>query len=358
MIGHATDKSPEEMPSVTRQLEFAVLLTFALCRPCLYADARGTDTLPYMEALSKITPASIPQPLLGIPGSDGWLFFEPELRHLKATAGMTNESPQALAAIIDFNDQLEKAGIRLVVVPVPCKASIYPDKLHPELQKPVMPPFPADSNFCALLRTNGIQVLDLTDAFLKNRDQNSPLYCKTDSHWSPEGIKIATTEISSRVGKILNEPHLSKSPMDVKEETVTFHGDLVSPADPEETVTVRSVSSEGHPIAASRASSVLLLGDSHNLIFHAGGDMHAKGAGLPDQLAVELGFPVDLVAVMGSGATTARWSLARRHDNLSGKKVVVWCFTARDLTEGGRWDKVPVIKPAPTEPQGSPAPSP
>jgi alginate O-acetyltransferase complex protein AlgJ len=73
--------------------------------------------------------------------------------------------------------------------------------------------------------------------------------------------------------------------------------------------------------------------------------MHAEGAGLPDQLAKELGFPVDVVAVMGSGATAARRSLARRRDNLSGKRVVVWCFSARDLTEAPSWDKVPVIRP-------------
>ena len=72
--------------------------------------------------------------------------------------------------------------------------------------------------------------------------------------------------------------------------------------------------------------------------------MHAVGAGLPDRLATGFGMPLDLVAVRGSGATAARWNLARRHDNLSGKKLVIWCFTARDFTEGGHWDKVPVIK--------------
>ena len=56
----------------------------------------------------------------------------------------------------------------------------------------------------------------------------------------------------------------------------------------------------------------MLLGDSHNLVFHAGDDMLASGAGLPDQLALELGFPVDLVAVRGSGATPARINLFRR----------------------------------------------
>ena len=53
------------------------------------------------------------------------------------------------------------------------------------------------------------------------------------------------------------------------------------------------------PAAPDPASAIVLLGDSHNLVFHAGADMHATGAGLADQLAFELGTPVDLVAVRG-----------------------------------------------------------
>ena len=73
--------------------------------------------------------------------------------------------------------------------------------------------------------------------------------------------------------------------------------------------------------------------------------MHARGAGLPDQLALELGFAVDLVGVRGSGATPARINLARRKDGLAGKKLVVWTFGARELSEAAQgWAKVPVVR--------------
>ena len=71
--------------------------------------------------------------------------------------------------------------------------------------------------------------------------------------------------------------------------------------------------------------------------------MQAQGAGLPDQLAYELGVPVDLVAVRGSGATPSRLNLLRRKDNLAGKKVVIWCLSAREFTEGQGWRKVPLV---------------
>jgi alginate O-acetyltransferase complex protein AlgJ len=90
------------------------------------------------------------------------------------------------------------------------------------------------------------------------------------------------------------------------------------------------------------------MGDSYNLIFHAGGDMQAAGAGLADQLAYEWGFPVDLIGVRGSGATPARISLLRQERShpgyLKGKKLVIWCLGAREFTESTGWQKVPIVK--------------
>ena len=74
--------------------------------------------------------------------------------------------------------------------------------------------------------------------------------------------------------------------------------------------------------------------------------MHARGAGLADQLALELGFAVDLIAVRGSGATPVRISLYRQCKKDPGyivrKKVIIWCFSAREFTESTGWSVVPV----------------
>ncbi len=93
-------------------------------------------------------------------------------------------------------------------------------------------------------------------------------------------------------------------------------------------------------------SPVLLLGDSHTLVFH---DFLAERAGLVDQLAHELGFAPDLIGTRGSGATPVRISLYRRSlkdpGYLAKKKIVVWCFAAREFTEASEgWAKVPVAK--------------
>jgi alginate O-acetyltransferase complex protein AlgJ len=330
-------------PSTLRLFAVILILIAALPHPL---KAQSSQDQSFKTALSVLTPPADSHTQTGVPGIDGWLFFSPELQHLRATVRLTNqiENPQALEAVVDFNHQLQKAGVRLLVVPVPTKAAIYPDKLATGLPPPATLPFPADSDFCAQLKSNGVTVLDLSDTFRQNREKGVLLYCKTDSHWSPEGIRIATSEIMKNLPDFAGTQGTLSVSITNSPQSLTFRGDLAPTNGSTETVTLNSVSSDGHPVAVSRSSPVLLLGDSHNLVFHSGGDMHAEGAGLPDQLAQSLGFPVDLVAVMGSGATAARWSLARRRDNLAGKKVVIWCFTARDLTEGGRWDKVPVIR--------------
>jgi hypothetical protein len=72
---------------------------------------------------------------IGVHGADGWIFFDNELRHLGSpcfwsvspTAASSSTNP--LPAILDFKSQLDKVGVELLVVPVPAKAAIYPDKL-------------------------------------------------------------------------------------------------------------------------------------------------------------------------------------------------------------------------------------
>ena len=75
---------------------------------------------------------------LAVDGGDGWLFLRAELRHLgvgpfwgeaaaKVSRASAADKADPLPAIVDFAGQLERLGIGLLVVPVPCKAAIYPE---------------------------------------------------------------------------------------------------------------------------------------------------------------------------------------------------------------------------------------
>ena len=321
------------------------------------ADA-GTSFRETAAAKSKEVPV--------VQGTGPWLYLPAELAHIaagkfwgeeaaKVSKAGKPENADPLPAIVDFKSQLDKAGIELILVPVPPKAFVYPE--------PLMGGAPAEpaperldffhQQFFDELRKNGVVVLDLLPDLLARRAREQ-MFCKTDSHWSGLATVVAAEKIAGLLKgrEWLKPAQTLETKSEVRE--VEIRGDLAkmqneaSPA--AETLQLRFVTdTAGAAIPPDKTSPVVLLGDSHNLVFHAGGDMLASGAGLPDQLAQELKIPVDLIGVRGSGATPARVNLLRRVQGdgnyLKNKKVVVWCFTAREFTEATGWNKVPVVKP-------------
>jgi alginate O-acetyltransferase complex protein AlgJ len=304
-----------------------------------------------------------------VQGRDGWLFFGPELRHLgvgrfwgdAAVAASKARRPEwadPFPAILDFHQKLLEAGVDLMIVPVPPKIIIYPDKLTSTTEIGSEPPPRFDIHhqaFYELLRENGVKVLDLTSLFLSNRSHpKGPLYCRQDTHWSGSAIALAAEQIAVEVRSKPWFEALPKAPIQDEWKTVEIAGDLwraladSSLAKEQLGLRFLATGSEGAltSVEPDPSSPVVLLGDSHTLVFHAGGDMHAEGAGLADQLAMELGFAVDLVGVRGSGATAARINLLRRAqqrpDYWTDKRLVIWCFAARELTESDGWRIVPI----------------
>lgn len=307
-----------------------------------------------------------------VTGRDGWLFLPAELRHIgagkfwgadaaKVSKATKPETADPLPAIVDFKEQLAARGIELILVPVPAKALVYPQAVFGEKESALPAGLRLDTvhqDFYKQLSTNGIAVLDLMPDYLAHRDDagTGVLYCKTDSHWAPRGISLAAEKIAALLdGKDwLKKARANAAVKTVaKEQDTEITGDLAAmlPPDasrPKEKLALKIIgtadSAGATPVAADKASPVVLLGDSHNLVFHAGGDMLAAGAGLPDQLAQTLGIAVDVVAVRGSGATPARVNLMRRAKGdpqyLAGKKVVIWCFSVREFTESSGWAKV------------------
>ena len=306
-----------------------------------------------------------------IAGSDGWLFLTNELRHVgvgcfwgeiaaKVSKATKPQDADPLPAILDFKRQLDALGIELILVPVPPKAIIYPDKLAASVAAPAAGKIPdrldaVHQEFYKLLRDKGVNVLDLTDDFLANRlTENGSLYCRQDSHWSGLACNLAAKRIAEIIRKEGWYEGAKRAKFEPSDVSVQISGDLWNTlkeaARPErETLKLRMIrASGGDPVMPDKNSPIILLGDSHNLVFQAGGDMHASGAGLADQLAYELGIAVELQGVRGSGATPARINLYRRGSAEPGyfakKKVLVWCFSAREFTESQGWRLVPVTK--------------
>ena len=313
-----------------------------------------------------------------VPGLDDWLFFGPELRHVSVgpfwgpdaaavSRARDPESADPLAAILDFRAQLRDLGVELIVMPVPAKSVIYPDQLAAELSELSAPPRldPDHVVFYTLLRQQGVELLDLTERFLQVRNHpRGPLYCLRDTHWSGVGVAVASAQLA---GALLSRSWYGAPPGDAPHiadwRSATINGDLEREAADGvtgETLQIRSIGiadgtdTRGAPPEPDPNSPVVLLGDSHNLVFHAGDDMHATDGGLPEQLAFELGFPVDVVAVRGSASTAARVNLLRRAQAdptyWERKRMVIWVFSVREFTEGDGWPLIPIRPDPPGDP--------
>lgn len=290
--------------------------------------------------------SQVPADRAAYTADNGWLYSKNELEHLSAGAltggrvievskSVKKENANPIEAISDFNQQLKALGITLIVVPVPPKSAVYPigdwrpGEAAQYLQK-----------FDDELRGAGINVVDLTADFLQNKDKM--VYCRTDSHWSPAGLEIAADTIARQL-KLIGDSQFTAT-----EKTVKIGGDLLTASEKNsaaETVTLRVIGGN----AISEDSPVLILGDSHSLIFSAGGDMLAENAGFAEALAYDLKMPVDRIGIKGSASTPVRVNLYRKATKnpewLKNKKFVIWVFTAREFTESTNgWAKVPVLK--------------
>ncbi|HEY3964428.1 MAG TPA: hypothetical protein VGM05_07700 [Planctomycetaceae bacterium] len=349
----------------TRRLGLLTAFVFAICPQSVQAG-EGADVSGFLADISKQAAGAEKAARHTIPGREGWLFFVPELRALSVGRFWGNEAVRVsrsskpeyadpLPAIVDFHEQLHKAGIELLLVPVPAKAAVYPEAISTTIAKPNgdKPPRVDEyhQEFYGMLKQQGVNVIDLLPLYLEHRaGAGGPLYCRTDSHWSGRGVALAAQGVFDVIKDRAWLKELPKTELKSASRDVQMTGDLArlldeqNPARETLSLTFVGTGSELTPLSPARDSPVLLIGDSHSLIFHDP-TLVARGAGLPDHLALRLGIAVDLIGVRGSGATTARIELLRRKDNLEGKKLVIWCFSFREFTESPTgWRKVPVIR--------------
>ena len=343
---------------------FRLMVGFLVIPHCVHGEA-GTEDELFRQQCAVLAQNAEKENAMAVAGNDGWLFLSSELRHLgvgrfwgEAAPGVSRatgpEAADPLPAILDFNGQLKKIGVELIIVPVPPKAVIYPDMLPGYTKKNSTTRLDRfHQEFYALLQSKGVKVLDLTDFFIQNKNNSQgPLYCRQDSHWSGNGCVLAAEKIAAAARPILGDGGRKTNAYQYEWQTIEINGDLRQTLNgkniPREKLRIRKIVKSGsdEPVEPDAESKIILLGDSHNLVFHAGEDMLCSGAGLPDQLAFELGFPVELVAVRGSGATPARVNLMRRarqkNDYWKNKKCAIWCFAAREFTESDGWRKAPM----------------
>ncbi len=289
-----------------------------------------------------------------VAGADGWAYYGPNIgclgeryfRDLKSAK--TADDP--VDTVADFADQLGRRGIHLLVVPVPSKPAIAPERLRRGLASSLA--LSANTRrFIGELRGRGIDVFDLYTPFVReqrDRPDQPPLYLAADTHWTGDGARLAAGLLAARVREVLGPSPLQPT-HNYRRQTVTVARRPDIPrmsrlpgeasAFPPENVTAYRVFDEaGEPYADGDDAQILLLGDSFSRIYQSD---EPEAAGWIANLAFELHTPLTTIVNDGGASTLVRQELARNLDLLKGKRLVIWSFAERDLRFGMKgWEKI------------------
>lgn len=347
----------------------------------LHASERSLSSAPYAKALQQHT-----QQLLSTAahegnrktylGYDGWLFYQPEFAALSGYGPLREEprSPMkdpsigklhtAKETILEYHAQLKERGIQLMLVPVPVKATIYPESITGTIPRESEAPVfhPDEGQLHLDLRDAGIDIVDITPALLQLKERKKPVYLKQDTHWTFDTMQIMAKALATHIRK--THPTLTeKQPEDMitpRAITGRSPGDLLNLLDLPKGSTLYPLEEQTYvsvpDIQPDPQSEIVLMGDSFVNIYHdpalgfaPPGSTEKMHAGFAQYLSLYLGRPLDVIAVNGGGATDVRRVLARRADDeVRAKKLIVWVLSARDLLltpaaareAGVTWQKV------------------
>jgi alginate O-acetyltransferase complex protein AlgJ len=295
-------------------------------------------------------------------GRGGWLHYAADVQHLvgagflddrqlarrSATGGsLTNApAPDPRPALLAFNAALARRGIRLVLLPTPVKAAIHPERLgRTTVDAPVRNL--SFARFATEMRAAGALLFDPAPLLADLGATGEAAYLARDTHWRPEAV----VEVAHGLARFLERetalPTREPTQLARRMVGVSNRGDTAgllglpdrwSPY-PAERVEVRQVlTADGRPWRPDPSADVLLLGDSFSNIYSLDAMGWGDGAGLAAQLSLALGRPVDSLVRNDAGAFATREALAaelaRGRDRLAGKRVLVYQFATRELSQG------------------------
>jgi len=285
----------------------------------------------------------------GVAGQDDWSFYRVGIDYA-TMPWVQKENPYD--AIVEFRNQLKERGVELIVMPVPNKETIYPERLTSAASPDLAGMVGHGREALDSLRARGITVVDLYSAFRDERSHDKNLqdaiYLQNDTHWRLRGLKRAAQEVK----QILAQQYWFKAPHENKEFRghacmVDRTGDILAmtklPIDfPTQKVECEQVyamerDSTGAVIDSSlfrddfRKARIFILGDSFSRIYQTDAP---QSAGWISQLALQLQEPVASLVSDGGASTLVREKLARKPGVLRGKRVVIWEFVERDYRFG------------------------
>ena len=286
-------------------------------------------------------------------GRDKWLFAKAEVDYLtgkgfldpyvlrrQAKIGIQADP---LKAILDFDRQLKANGIKLIVMPIPSKATIHPDKFGASSTQ-LAPENVSFARFMNELRRAKIAVYNAAPTLVRARDlTHEPQYFAGDTHWTPQAMTRVARDLARFVRENTDLPAQPPIGYTLSPANRTNICDLEVMLKLPDNQHVfqrqhakvnRVLDSKGNLWKTQPDADILLLGDSFCNIYSRGG-YWGRAAGLGEHLSFYLQRPIDRIALDGGAANFVRrrWKSDLKHKKRSARnvRVVIYEFAARTL---------------------------
>ena len=168
-----------------------------------YTDHFGLRKLligTYRLALFHVLRTS-PNPAVVVGRSNGgqrWLFYDGTIANdgigFESLLGKKPYTDQELALIsrnlTRWTELAQRNGVKLLILPIPDKQSIYPENLPRRLQPTAGSRSRLDQFWTMAEKLKGVPLIDIRSA-LRTAKQTKQVYYATDNHWNEQGALIA-----------------------------------------------------------------------------------------------------------------------------------------------------------------------
>jgi alginate O-acetyltransferase complex protein AlgJ len=262
-----------------------------------------------------------------VQGRDGWLFYRNSLLSV-----ILPWPRQNALKIETFRDSLRANGIELVVVPVPNKEFVCPEKISSH--RPRILSRQRD-NLIGHLRSAGVHVVDLLPLFIERAGTGSApaLYDALDTHWMDRAIVLAAGAISDTLRRI--DSTVADTMRFNMKDTIEDHcADMIlllnsmkgcDTTYPVHRSSVRT--SDGSPAVDDPSSPILIFGDSN--VNMGCGEYANAGA----HIGRALGMRTRTISRIKAG-NSGPFFFEGNKKHLAGKtRFFIWIFASRSLAE-------------------------
>ncbi|MEP3199055.1 MAG: hypothetical protein ABJO57_14350 [Lentilitoribacter sp.] len=270
-------------------------------------------------------------------GNNGWFFTKEEFE----TSLNADQSLQyTFDRISEFKLELENRNIELVIVPLPAKSDIYPEKLATFQHASAV----SDRyiEFLDGLRDLGVVTISSREALLEAKNE-LPVFLKSDTHWSAFGAGKVAKEVAMSLpledyGIESNEFELDNAGK------VSFWGDLTTYITSEDLAPFVGLSKESTElfVAETQSEEVVsdLFGDDarHDVVLVGTSYSANENWSFVEQLKAELSVDVLNLSEEGKGPATPMLNyinggLIDEYET----KVVIWEFPVRYIGQEILW---------------------